>query len=207
MALSLTGVINAIQMVEKIAKNGSVANAELEPCIETLFKRQPKNTLDVFGQLAPLLTSMELLRSLLGQQRNPAHGNLLRYCMGVLHLQKKLSKNTKMLAEIGSKLDRAQQQVALFGLSSDNLMGNLAETYSSTISSFNFRIQVVGEASFLQQTRLANQIRSLLLAAIRSAMLWHQVGGKRWHFIFYRKHLIAALDELIKAAKNEIVNH
>jgi CII-binding regulator of phage lambda lysogenization HflD len=38
-------------------------------------------------------------------------------------------------------------------------------------------------------------------------MLWHQVGGKRWHFIFYRKQLTQALEDLIKAAKSEIVNH
>ncbi|MEY4590002.1 MAG: hypothetical protein RL497_2078 [Pseudomonadota bacterium] len=207
MALSLAGVINAIIMVDKIAKNGSIANAEIEPCIQTLFKRQPKDTLDVYGQLRPLLNSMEVLHSLLSQQRNPAHANILRYCMGVLHLQKKLSGNAKMLSDIGVKLDKAEQQVALFGLTSDNLMANLAETYASSISTFSFRIQVVGEASHLQQPRLANQIRSLLLAAIRSAMLWHQVGGKRWHFILYRKKLTLALEELIKAAKNEIVNH
>lgn len=206
MALALSGVINAVNLVEKIAKHGSVANAELEPCIKTLFKRKPQNTLEVYGQLAPMLTGMELLRSLLGQQRNPVHANILRYCMGILHLQKRLSSNTRMLNDIGNKLDKAQQQVELFGLSSDNLMANLAETYTATISTYTFRIQVVGEASHLQQPRLANQIRSLLLAAIRSAMLWHQVGGKRWHFIFYRKNLIAALDELIKAAKSEIVN-
>jgi high frequency lysogenization protein len=207
MALSLSGVINAVILVDKIAKHGSIANAELEPCIQTLFKRQPKDTLDVYGQLSTLLTSMEILHSLLSQQRNPAHANLLRYCMGVLHLQKKLSKKPKMLADIGGKLDKAAQQVEMFGLCSENLMANLAETYTTTISTFNFRIQVVGEASHLQQPRLANQIRSLLLAAIRSAMLWHQVGGKRWHFIIYRKQLTLALEDLIKAAKSEIVNY
>ncbi|HEY6529015.1 MAG TPA: high frequency lysogenization protein HflD [Cellvibrionaceae bacterium] len=207
MALSLSGVINAVVLVDKIAKHGSITNAELEPCIQTLFKRQPKDTLDVYGQLSTLLTSMEILHSLLSQQRNPAHANLLRYCMGVLHLQKKLSKKPKMLADIGAKLDKAAQQVEMFGLCSENLMANLAETYTNSISTFNFRIQVVGEASHLQQPRLANQIRSLLLASIRSAMLWHQVGGKRWHFIIYRKQLTLALEDLIKAAKSEIVNY
>ncbi|HRH76836.1 MAG TPA: high frequency lysogenization protein HflD [Cellvibrionaceae bacterium] len=207
LALSLSGVIHAVILVDRIAQHGSIANADLEPCLRTLFKRNPKDTLDVYGQLGFLLNSMEVLHNLLTQQRNPQHANLLRYCMGVLHLQKKLSKNSKMLAEIGAKLDKAASQVDMFGICSDNLVANLAETYSNTISTFSFRIQVLGEANYLQQPRLANLIRSLLLAAIRSAMLWHQVGGKRWHFIFYRKQLTQALDDLIKAAKSEIVNH
>ncbi len=207
MALGLSGVIHAVILVDKIAQHGSISNADLEPCLRTLFKRNPKDTQDVFGQLRYLLNSMEALRDLLTQQRNPQHSNLLRYCMGVLTLQKKLSKNTKMLADIGNKLDKAAAQVDMFGICSDNLAANLAETYSTTISTFSFRIQVLGEANYLQQPRLANLIRSLLLAAVRSAMLWHQVGGKRWHFLFYRKQLTQALDDLIKAAKSEIVNH
>ena len=30
---------------------------------------------------------------------------------------------------------------------------------------------------------------ALLLAGIRSSLLWHQLGGRRWHLIVYKKRI------------------
>jgi high frequency lysogenization protein len=48
----------------------------------------------------------------------------------------------------------------------------------------------------------ANQhhIRALLLAGLRSALLWNQVGGKRRHFIFSRKQMLKAAQQLLQIA-------
>ena len=208
LALSLSGVIHAVILVDRIAtQHGSIANADLEPCLRTLFKRNPKDTLDVYGQLR-LFTQQYGSAT---QPTDPTAQSAARKSSALLYgcfaPAKKLSKNSKMLAEIGAKLDKAANQVDMFGICSDNLVANLAETYSNTISTFSFRIQVLGEANYLQQPRLANLIRSLLLAAIRSAMLWHKWAASAGTLFFYRKQLTQALDDLIKAAKGEIVNH
>lgn len=71
----------------------------------------------------------------------------------------------------------------------------LADLYQETVSTFSFRIQVSGEPRYLQNQDNANKIRSLLLAGLRSAILWEQVGGKRWHLLIFRK-------QICKAAKN-----
>jgi len=42
---------------------------------------------------------------------------------------------------------------------------------------------------YLQNEYVSNRIRSLLLAGIRSAVLWHQLGGRRWRLIVYRKRV------------------
>ncbi|MEQ8953835.1 MAG: DUF489 family protein, partial [Gammaproteobacteria bacterium] len=36
---------------------------------------------------------------------------------------------------------------------------------------------------------VANCIRALLLAGIRAAFLWYQLGGRRWRLLLYRKRI------------------
>jgi len=36
---------------------------------------------------------------------------------------------------------------------------------------------------------VANRIRALLLAGIRSAVLWYQLGGRRWRLVVYRRRI------------------
>lgn len=63
----------------------------------------------------------------------------------------------------------------------------LARLYQDTISKLSFRIHVAGNPEYLRDHAVADQIRALLLAGIRSAVLWHQLGGRRWHLFFYKK--------------------
>tara|TARA_B110000196_G_C20719935_1_gene463707 strand:- start:184 stop:600 length:417 start_codon:yes stop_codon:yes gene_type:complete len=65
----------------------------------------------------------------------------------------------------------------------------LATLYQDTISTLSHRIQVHGQEDYLQNDYVSNRVRSLLLAGIRSAVLWHQLGGRRWRLILYRKRL------------------
>ena len=67
----------------------------------------------------------------------------------------------------------------------------------SALSTFRFRIQVTGDVRHLQNPLVVHKIRAILLAGIRSALLWRQVGGKRWHFIVYRKKLLETIKTII----------
>ena len=62
----------------------------------------------------------------------------------------------------------------------------LATLHQDTISSLPFRVQVQGKVEHLQDERIANRIRALLLAGIRFAVLWHQIGGRPWHLFVLR---------------------
>jgi len=48
-------------------------------------------------------------------------------------------------------------------------------------------VMVTGTPAHLQQKANVDRVRSALLAAARSAVLWHQLGGRQWHLLFYRK--------------------
>ena len=49
------------------------------------------------------------------------------------------------------------------------------------------KLQISGNPDCLKQPQVQNKIRALLLAAMRSAVLWRQLGGKRRHLVFARK--------------------
>src|SRR3569623_1381139 len=49
---------------------------------------------------------------------------------------------------------------------------------------------VIGAQGLLSLPDVANKVRTLLLAAIRSAVLWRQCGGNRWQLIFGRRKII-----------------
>ena len=70
------------------------------------------------------------------------------------------------------------------------MVSNLASIYLDIISPLGPRIQVTGTPAHLQQPQVQHKVRALLLAAVRSAVLWRQVGGKRRHLIFGRKQMV-----------------
>jgi high frequency lysogenization protein len=76
-------------------------------------------------------------------------------------------------------------------------LANLAGCYSETISTLSPRIVVLGEHGHLSNPDVANTVRALLLAAIRSAVLWRQCGGNRLQLLFGRRKLIAEAQRLL----------
>ena len=94
-----------------------------------------------------------------------------------------------MQKSIRSGLERATLQSAHFGLTHENVLANIADLYQNNISQINPRIMVMGEPRHLENSLVANKIRALLLAGIRSAWLWRQCGGSKMGFLWNRRKL------------------
>ena len=199
-ALALAGIFEAAIQVEKLATQGIKDKVSFQVLLDSLFVQNPNNPEEVYSQ--SLQKGFEGLIQFLEQgRRKGSHTD--RYFHGLLYLQKKLASTPSMLDTIGQRLDMARTQKDHFGVEHENLISNLASIYTDTISTFNFRIQVMGEMTYLQQPRIANQIRALLLAGIRSATLWRQLGGNRWQFLLSRRKLLASAEhQLYEIRKN-----
>jgi high frequency lysogenization protein len=61
----------------------------------------------------------------------------------------------------------------------------------------------MGDYQHLQQPRIANQIRTLLFAAVRSAVLWRQLGGSRLKVFLKRRQLQNTAAYWLKSAKQD----
>jgi high frequency lysogenization protein len=199
LTLSLAGLVQAVALVEQLAKTGQVPADAFNTSINSVLDLNPANSLSIYGgDVKNLQMGLELLQELL-IKNTARHQDLIRYALGVLHLQKKLSGRKDMLNVIASRIEQANQQAQHFSNTHENVIANLGGIYSDTLSTFRFRIQVKGDYNYLQQQRIANQIRALLLAAVRSAMLWRQLGGNRWQLIFQRKKIAECVKEMLKS--------
>ena len=197
--VALGAVFEAAVLVDKLAKTGQVGEPGLACMLGSLLVRDPKNTLDVYG--GDDLNLREGYRALISVlERDPAslQREPLRYALALLGLERQLAKRDDMLQVMGSRLDQIQNQVGHFGLVHDNVIAACGSLYEDTISTFRQRIQVQGDMRHLQQSSNASKIRALLLAGIRSARLWRQLGGHRWQLVFSRGKLLKELYPLLR---------
>ncbi|MGK4341175.1 high frequency lysogenization protein HflD [Ectopseudomonas oleovorans] len=198
--VALGAVFEAAVLADKIARTGQVSEASMGCMLGSLLVRDPKSTLDVYG--GDDLNLRDGYRALISSlERNPSalQREPLRYSLAMIGLERQLDKRSDMLQIMGSRLDQIQQQVEHFGLVHDNVIAACGGLYQDTISTFRQRIQVHGDMRFLQQPNNAAKIRALLLAGIRSARLWRQLGGHRWQLVFSRSKLLKELYELTRS--------
>ncbi|MAA72042.1 MAG: lysogenization regulator HflD [Bermanella sp.] len=198
-ALALAGLFQAVHLVEQLARTGNVNEKDLKTSIESLFQTHPQSIEDVFGgSRENLKLGYKEVRFLTdGKSPTGSSPDVMRYALAVLHLESKLRKNKKMMPKVSSGIEQAKRQLDHFHSSHENLIANLSGLYQETLSTFRFRIHVTGNAQHLQNTQNAHKIRALLLCAMRSAILWRQVGGRRWQLIFSRPRLNKSCKEAL----------
>ena len=197
--IALGAVFEAAFLVDKIAKSGQINEAQLSCMLGSLLVRDPQSTLDVYGgDDLNLRDGYRALLSALERDPSTLQRDSLRYALALLGLERKLAKRDDMLQILGSRLDQIQQQVQHFGLVHDNVIASCGSLYQDTLSTFSQRIQVQGDMRHLQQPSNAAKIRALLLAGIRAARLWRQLGGHRWQLVFSRRKLLNELQSMLR---------
>lgn len=202
-ATALAAVFQVATLVEQLARSGDIPEDTSRPLLESLFVQDPKHFHDIYGDASTRLTiGLKQLQNVAGSNPQGISPDITRYALSLLHLEKKLSKSPDMLAALGRGIHDAERQAEHFGIAHENTVASLAGIYKQTLSNLSFRIRVTGNPAYLQTNHTANRVRTLLLAGIRAAMLWRQVGGKRWHLLVNRKRYLKACDQLLTGDVN-----
>lgn len=189
-ALALSAVFQAAAAVQQIARRGAAEASELEVLLYSLFQTDPDSVEAVFGQGGRLASGARVLVEQLegGVRRNL---ELSRYVIQILKLERKLSADRTLLGHVRAGLDEARARLREAPLLDPELLAQLAELYSRTLSRLQPRIIVQGEARQLQNPANVHRIRALLLAGVRAAVLWRQCGGSTWQILLGRRRLLA----------------
>jgi high frequency lysogenization protein len=201
--LALAGVFQAASLVKQLAKTGRMDQAAFLASIQSVFKIDVNSVSEIYEAPEKLTLGLQELIKLFTNNRLPKDPEIARYAFSLLHLEKKLSKNTAMLAQIRKGIERAATQATHFSPTHENVMANLASLYTDTLSTFSFRIQVSGDPLYLDQTYHVNKVRALLLAGVRSAVLWQQLGGRRWQLLMSRSSILETANEWLKLFATE----
>ena len=191
--LALAGIYQAASLVKQIANKGSANNAQIEACVETLFRFDAETVEEVYGDRANIINGAKVLQknltsiSLSGSNKENRDIEITKYIISLIMLEKTLEKRPKMLDEISDRLKNIEEKFEFFPLGHDNTYAKLGHLYKETISTLGPKIIVSGEQPYLSNENNASKVRAVLLAGIRSAVLWRQCGGSRWQFFFGQK--------------------
>ncbi|MBL4712382.1 MAG: high frequency lysogenization protein HflD [Gammaproteobacteria bacterium] len=194
--LALAGIYQTASLVKQIANKGIANSAHIESSIETLFRFDAENVEDVFGSVAGVNHGVKILYRHLSQS-GERDIEITKYVVSLVMLQKKLAHNKAMLDDISKRLNAIESQFNFFSLNHENTFAKLGQLYQDSISTLGQKIIVNGEQPHLNNKVNANKIRALLLAGIRSAVLWNQCGGSRWQFLFGRKAYVIECEKIL----------
>ncbi|MBI3561482.1 MAG: high frequency lysogenization protein HflD [Gammaproteobacteria bacterium] len=199
--LALAGVFQATALVHQIATQGQCDDADMSIAVRSILMLDPPTTLAVFGSETNLQRGLHTLVVQLGDSNQARTLQIARYVITLLHLERKLASQPGVKQTLRERLARCQQQVELYGATHDNVLANLADIYAATISQLPPKLIVIGNESHLTHPKLTARIRTQLLAGIRAAVLWTQVGGNRWQILWNRKAIVQHARELQTALR------
>ena len=208
MTLALAGTLQAANLMQSLANTGVTQPELLRMHLTSLLIIEPKNVLDVYQDESHLKLGLNLLKEVLSPKDHRTRRGCLHYLMAVIHLQDKLRHDAKRCHVIQQSLQRVQDRLQYFDILDDTIIENFADIYLDNIATFRYRIQVVGQPTYLKQGQVLCKIRATLLAAIRSAMLWRQVGGTRIHFLLRRNKIANTARQLLASMEqHDTITH
>jgi high frequency lysogenization protein len=204
-SLALAGMFQAAYLVQEIARTGVMDTAAFEVSVNSLFKIDAATTEEVYGSIPKdLRLGLQVLRDHLQSGKKQAKDlELVRYVLNLIMLEKRLSSNPKVMEKVGIGIEHAQRQAEHLSATHNHVIGNLADLYANTISTLGPRIMVNGEAVHLREPEKVACIRALLLAGIRSAVLWRQKGGRRWEIVLRRSKYVNMVNKILSEAESE----
>lgn len=220
--IALAVMVQCAQLVHTLATTGDADQRQIDACIAPVFVLDPDSLAEVYPDVGRFNSGLTALERSLGRDGMRGLAEAIQYVLGMTVLQQHLGRSSGMPSQIRRRLqflrpvENPSEQTFAGEQSLDDAVvpldlasqgydfSALAQLYQDTISQLSYRIHVKGVPEHLQNQRVADRIRALLLAGIRSAQLWHQLGGRRWHLFFFKKRIRASI---IQVRRSLLVLH
>lgn len=183
--LALAGLFQACALAQQMANDGRCDDMALQASVASVFRIDAPSVVAVYGGVSNLRLGLRNLVAQLGESDRDI--SITRMAITVIRLERSLSGRPELLEKLHEGILAAQRQVEHFGQESSQVYGRLAELYASTLSTLRPRVMVSGNPQQLQQPAIVEKVRASLLAAVRSAVLWRQIGGRQWQLLVYRR--------------------
>ena len=193
--LALGGMLQTLTQIHQIADTGQSEAAPVQVALDSVFRIDAADTQAVYGDIAALRNGLRLLRNYLASSdKDEALGKL---GLSVLQLERRFSSEAAVAAQVGTGIQGLTAPAERLGSAHPDVVAGLGSLYADTVSTLRPRVMVQGNPHYLGQAGVVAEIRALLLAALRSAVLWRQSGGSLWDFVFRRREMAAAIDSLL----------
>lgn len=196
--IALAGLLQSCQQVSSIARRGYWSEPAATTCIYSLFQFDANSVADIYDNIRSLRPGLQYLGNLLQKNIVRTDMEITRYALTLLHLERKLIKQKPILDKISQGLHAVSNEFDIGDISNTTLLSRISDVYASTVSGIPPKIQVEGNRVYLSQIHNTYRVRTMLLAGIRSAMLWRQLGGTRWGLFFHRRQILRSIAGMIE---------
>ena len=210
--IALAVVAQCAQLVHSLATTGRADTRQVDACIAPLLVLEPDSVDDIYPDVSAFSGGLAALQHSLSNESVKEFAEPIKYVLGMTVLQQQLMEVPAMQAQIRQRLQIRHSLLAdksdLGATSAEEGESDrydfavLAALYQDTISRLTMRIHVKGTPEHLRKQEVADRIRALLLAGIRSALLWHQLGGRRWHLFIYKKRIRECVAQIRRSLIN-----
>ena len=189
--LALAAMFQAAALVDQLALHGSCSQDEFDCSFDSLFTIDAATPREALGDIACLSRGFSALADYLGGENRSPGRNIAYYLLSMLKLSGQVLRDESISATLLKGLRGIDSDRNEFNLSRHSVVNKIDGLYQNSISGLSPRIIVRGEQSYLRNDDNAARIRVLLLAGIRAAVLWQQLGGNRWNLFWSRKKYVA----------------
>ncbi|AIN47342.1 high frequency lysogenization protein HflD [Candidatus Palibaumannia cicadellinicola] len=197
--LALAGVCQSALLVQQLAHHSKCDEHPFRILLHSLLDLKPTSVRAVYSDaLVNLKIGLETLQKILNISVGEERGaELARYTLGLMVLERKLNRNRSAQNKLCRYIGALEPQLLHCDILSETIVSAIAHIYVDVISPLGLRIQVTGVPAILQNSQIKDKVRAVLLAGIRSAVLWQQVGGGRLQLMFSRRRLCAQTKQLL----------
>lgn len=207
--MALAAICQAVELVRLIARKATdphetpAFDQQLKVMYHSITVVDADNPSQIYDSMQNLTLGYQTLCRQLNNQAGK-NVELTHYIIGILALERKLNKRAAALTQLSERIDGLKRQLSHFDLLDENIIANIAAIYTEVISPLGNRIQITGSPEALQIQSNQQKIRALLLSAIRAAVLWRQMGGKKRHLLFSRQDILTVAQHSLKVNQQEL---
>lgn len=200
--IALAACVQALTAVHEVATKGQFDEHRIKTVLFALTCYSPADTLAAYGgDTANLFHGLTQLERLFNDNLNR---DIAQYLLAVVTLELKLVRNSRMRPFLAEKLQHFSEELESLSdtekkaeqLILPSTIERFADLYKQTASQTEPRIMIKGNHEHLQNELSANQIRALLLAALRAAAFFRHYDGKRIDFMIKRKQYLTLTQKL-----------
>lgn len=188
--LALAGLAQALQQVRRIAETGQSDAAVVATAIESVFRIDAETPLAIYGDASALQPGLRLVREYLGNSSDDPL--LAKLALAVMQIERRFVADSQAVQQVQHGIEALAPSAEKLGGTHPDILAGLGALYADTISHLRPRVMVQGNPHYLGQASVVAEIRSILLAAMRSAVLWRQLGGSFWDFFLRRREMLEA---------------
>ena len=191
--LALAGLVQALAQVRRVADTGQANAAILTTAMDSVFRIDAPSPTAIYGGVEALRPGLTLLRDYFGSQSKDEQ--LPRLALAVLQRERRLERDEDMGQRVQAGIPRQAELAERLGSSHPDVLSGLGALYADTLSHLRPRVLVQGNPHYLGQAGVVSEVRAILLSAVRSAVLWRQMGGSLWDFLLRRRDMLAAINQ------------